>query len=159
MRFFADAEQSDRWQRFEHAQGLAGELGANSAQQQSLRLFSGLLLWEDSQQYAARSWEVKGQLQSLEAAQLESVNRLQNLDSAMASRQEVGFAPRILALSERVSAESIRAELALADSEGTIRQIAVSELEKQSRQLTRALGQSRLAMARLYDIGSPEVPR
>ena len=159
MRFFADTEQSDMWQRLGRAQELARKLGASPVQKQKLNLFSGLLLWEDSQQYAARSWEVKGQLQSLEAAGLESQAHLQNVERAIASRQEASFAPRIVGLGERVSEQRVRAELALADSEGKIRHIAVNELERQSRQLTRALGQSRLAMARLYDIGSPEVPR
>ncbi|MEH6570006.1 MAG: hypothetical protein V7709_13080, partial [Halioglobus sp.] len=159
MRFFADAKQSGRWQRLEHARELSRKLGASSGQEQKLNLFAGLLLWEDSQQYAARSWEVKGQLQSLEAAQLESAAHLQNVERAIASRQEASFTPRIVGLGERVSAQRARAELALAVSEGKIRHIAVSELEKQSGQLSRALGQSRLAMARLYDIGSPEVPR
>jgi hypothetical protein len=48
---------------------------------------------------------------------------------------------------------------ALGAAQTQVRQVAVAELELQSRQLLAALGQSRLAVARLYDLASLEVPR
>ena len=48
---------------------------------------------------------------------------------------------------------------AIAAAQQRLRQVAVAELQRQAAQLSHSLGQSRLAIARLYDQGSPEVPR
>ena len=95
----------------------------------------------------------------LEQAENDSQALLNNVDQAMASRSENVFTPRIAALVERVDTQHGRAEFAIRESELQIRAIAVAELEHQSNQLAKALGQSRLAMAKLYDRGSAEVLR
>ena len=79
------------------------------------------------------------------------------LDEAIDRRRQSAFTPRIAALDERVAGQQQRVGQALAVSENNLRQVAVAELQDQARALSRSLGQSQLAIARLYDRGSTGV--
>ncbi|MFK8048493.1 MAG: hypothetical protein AB8B81_08670 [Halioglobus sp.] len=156
-RWFANDERVALWNRVENATRLAETLGVDHAD--TLRLYKGALIWQDSEDYPERTWQIGQQLLQLEEAEKASRALLQNVSQAMASRSENAFTPRIAELVRRVETQHGRAELAIRESESQIRTIAVAELEHQSNQLAKALGQSRLAMAKLYDRGSAEVFR
>jgi hypothetical protein len=158
-RLLADAEQAARWQRLDRAASLAASLPVTPEQARQLALYRGLLIWEDSEDYPGRAWELKRELEDAEALVAQTRAGTIRLDEAMARRQQSGFAPRIAALDARVEAGAARVKQALAAAQQQLRQVAVAELERQAAQLSHSLGQSRLAIARLYDQGSPEVPR
>jgi len=64
------------------------------------------------------------------------------------------FAGDIAALDNRLATQNGRLQLAISASGQALRQVAVSELQQQEQALSLSLGQSRLAIARLYDLGS-----
>ena len=70
-----------------------------------------------------------------------------------------GYAPRVRALQERVRSQERQVQAGLLDARARIRELAITELEQQAGKLQRAMGQSRLATARLYELGNPEVQR
>ena len=99
------------------------------------------------------------ELEDAQALVARSAAAAGRLDEAMARRRQAGFAPRIAALDTRVRSGTARVGQAITAAREQLRQVAVAELERQAAQLSHYLGQSRLAIARLYDQGSPEVPR
>lgn len=156
-RWFANDDRVALWKRVDNATRLADTLGVDH--KETLRLYRGSLIWQDSEDYPARVWVLHRKMLQLETAEQASQSLFQNVGEAMASRSHNEFTPRIASLVQRIATQHKRAELAIRESELQIRSIAVAELEHQSIQLAKALGQSRLAMARLYDRGSAEVTR
>ena len=153
-RDLAGPERRVQWQRVERASVLAEKMNAPESQRELLRLYRGLLIWEDSEDYPDRRWRAQRELASLEAVLAESEQRFAGLDKAIAGRRQSNFAPRIVALSDRVSVQQSQLAAALDSSETALRQVAVAELRAQERALSHSLGQSRLAVARLYDRSS-----
>ena len=84
---------------------------------------------------------------------------MDSLDQTVGLRRQAGFAPRIASLDSQVQSQGLLVQAATASAEQQVRELAVAELELQAGELAAALGQSRLAVARLYDQASPEVPR
>ena len=158
-RLLAGTEQAARWQRLERAEQLAASLPVTAEQRRQLALYRGLLIWEDNENYPGRAWELNRQLEDAEALVEQTRAGTARLDDAMARRRQSGYAPRIAALETRVQAGADRVQQAIAAAQQRLRQVAVAELQRQTAQLSHSLGQSRLAIARLYDQGSPEVPR
>lgn len=147
------AAQLARWSKVERSTQLAAEL-EDSTKQEKIRLLRGLLIWDDNELYPARAWELQQQLHTLDQAVSESSVALARLDEALAQRNVSSFAPRIEAISERVTIQAQQLASVVAVAEEQVRQLAVVELEQQAQQMARALGQSGLAIARLYDLGS-----
>lgn len=153
-RALAGNERMALWNRLERAAALADKLEAPEQQRELLRLYRGLLVWDDNEQFPDLRWRAEKELAELDAALEESTERLAQLDATIAARQLSDFEPRIAALSQRVEDQSAKVDLALLQSEAGLRQVAVAELEQQERALMHSLGQSRLAVARLYDKSS-----
>ncbi len=153
-RALADAERRALWQRLERAESVAQRLDAPEQQTELLRLYRGLLTWDDSEQYPDLRWRAERELAELKAALAEAQQGLQRLDVAIANRSSSNFAPRVVALESRVSGQQQVVGQALLRSEASLRQVAMAELSQQARALKRSLGQSQLAIARLYDRGS-----
>lgn len=153
-RWFASAEQRSRWQRLGRAAGLVGELGLAEQHDHRLALYRGLLLWDDNEQFPARRWQIKRQLRQLEALAEESVAGVTAAEAASEHAGQASFMPRITRLEQRTEAQSTRTVAAIDHATSNLRQVAVSELTSQRTALTRALGRSRLAIARLYDVAS-----
>jgi hypothetical protein len=158
-RELADEAQQQRWQHLERADAVARGLQLEPSQARQLKLYRGVMVWEDSENFPARAWKVKRELAELDTLARSSVALMNGVSEAMAYRGRAGFAPRIAALEQQLTIEDERVQRALGAAQTQVRQVAVAELELQSRQLLAALGQSRLAVARLYDLASLEVPR
>jgi hypothetical protein len=156
-RDFADPDRLAQWKRVERAADLAEQIDAPENQRDLLRVYRGLLIWDDNEQFPDRLWSAQRELAELQRALAESSTRLARLDAAIADRRESNYAPRIAALTDRVGARQIDVERALLLSGSDLRRVAIAELEQQSLALSRSLGQSRLAVARLYDRGSAGV--
>jgi hypothetical protein len=158
-RLLADEEQVARWLKLERTSERAASLGLSPDKMEKLRLMRGLMIWEDNERYPARVWQLRREMRDLEALSAQSTLALQAVDQAIKQRQQSDFAPRIENLVLRVQEQAADVDEAMAASELAVRHLAVAELERQAEQLSRSLGQTRLAIARLYDMGSPEVPR
>ncbi len=158
-RALADAERRALWKRLERAEAGARDLNAPPAQRELLRLYRGLLTWDDSEQYPDLRWRAQRELAALKGSLAEAEQGLARLDVAIANRRSSNFAPRLVALESRVSDQQQVVGQALLRSETGLRQVAMAELSQQARALKRSLGQSQLAIARLYDRGSTGVGR
>lgn len=159
-RKLADVGQLAVWQRIDRSVELADRLSTGSAMEQTkerLALYRGLMLWEDSEQFVARSWLLKRQIEELKTLSTQSSVLLESVDEAIARRGTFEFSQRISTMQARLDEHRARVDVTIAQSESQLRSVAVSELEQQEKQLARSLGQSRLAIARLYDEHSPGV--
>ena len=153
-RLLADATQSARWARLERAAQLAIEIDNDGKHADQLALLRGLLIWEDSEHYAARAWQAQQHIKTLDALSADTTVALQRVDAAIDTREQADFAPRITRLRERVQTQTAQVALTLAQAESHLRQVAIAELQRQGEQLTRALGQSQLAIAQIHDRAS-----
>ena len=159
-RLLADTQQTNLWKKLDRSTEISSTLsakGSSPEQAARLSLLRGLLLWQDSEHFVARSWTVQQELSELQALVAESENLLARVDDAIARHGELEFTQRIVAMDERIEPHRQRVESAIAQSETQIRQLAIAQLQQQELELSRALGQSRLAIARLYDNSSAEV--
>lgn len=152
-RELASAEQATRWSRLERAAATADRIDTAGEQADKLQLLHGLLLWDDSETYPARVWQAQREMKELKLLSQQSSAALARVDAAIAQRTQSNFSPRIDALDSRVLAQAQQVRDVIALSEDGVRQLAVTELERQAQQMSRALGQSGLAIARLYDKG------
>ncbi|MCZ6829924.1 MAG: hypothetical protein O7F73_10125 [Gammaproteobacteria bacterium] len=155
-RALADADQLALWQRLERAAALGASLDADPGQKQRITLYRGLLVWEDNERFHELLWLNLRQLRELQALTRQTRASLERLEETVAGREHSSFSPRIEALQQRLGTQRIRVNLAINASSSEVRRVAVAELQNQARELSRSLGQSRLAIARLYDKGSIE---
>ncbi len=158
-RLLVDKQQAAHWQKLEQASALAARIDTRGSHTQKLRLLRGLMLWQDNENCPARLWQAQRELQELQASAAESTTILQRIDTTIVQKQQSNFSPRIAALDEKVQAQAKQVQKTVGLSEAGLRQLAIAELERQADQLARALGQSELAIAHLYDQGSGELLR
>lgn len=152
-RAFADKATQARWQRLDRAIASARELERDE-QGNRLGFLRGVMLFNESEGLVGRQWKARKELRQLAALAQETEDALARVNAAIAQRSEEQFLPRIDAMDGNVSEHLVHIESAVADSELGIRQLAVAALAEQAEQMRRALGQSGLAIARLYDAAS-----
>ncbi len=156
--FATDKERDllDRIQRgkatLEKAAGQpeAGEL-AEAAER--LRRAAGMLTWQLSQDFSARSWTAKKGLRDTTIALAQAADR----DGALTAAQEdeplrhARFAERIAELEKRLN--GLRPDVAVAAREVQLQlqDVAVAELERQQERLSVYAAQARLAIAQIHD--------
>ena len=155
-RAFADVAQRERWTRLDRALDTARDLG-RPEQAQKLERLRGLQIWQDNERLPQQLWEAKRSLRVLEQQIARSAEAMAAVDAAIAQRQGVSAAPRIDALRLRTAQQLDVVDRVITRAESGTRQLAVATLEEQAEQLQRALGQSGLAIARLYDLNSARV--
>jgi hypothetical protein len=153
-RALAEQEQITLWQRLEHASTLASVVDADTEKRQQLELYRGLLIWEDSDAFPALLWKNQRQLQELDTLANENSAAMAQLQATIARRTHSGFAARIVSLQQKLSQQGEQVNLALVESSNNIKTIAIAELQNQAQELARYIGQSQLAIARLYDKGA-----
>lgn len=162
-RRFVTPEEIKLWQLTSHAQAAvtvlqqAGE-EVNDEQQQ-LSLYQGLLIWQANENDSSRRWEFSKQLNTLNALLSETEQRLARLDQLNSNRYDAEFADQVSALQLRLQQKNTNVDALIARAETQLRRLAVSELEKQRQRLSHYMGQAKLAIARLYDMGSTEFPQ
>lgn len=161
-RKLADIQQLAVWQRLDRAVELSNRLSSASAMEEikeRLALYRGLMLWDDSEYFVARSWQLKRQIEELGTLSAQSSALLARVDEAIARQGVFEFSQRISTMQARMHDHRTRVDATIARSEMQLRTVAVAELEQQEKKLARSLGQSRLAIARLHDKHSPGASR
>jgi hypothetical protein len=153
-RALADTAQLELWERLERATRISETMDTSPEQQQQLALYRGLLIWDDSENYAPALWRGTRQLRELEQLLQQSREGVAAIDRAVEQQIGTNSLSRIEGMSARVEAQRVRVDVAMLASDEELRRVAIAELQEQSLELTRALGQSKLAIARLYDQGS-----
>lgn len=149
-RALADPSRQAQWRRLDRALANARALERHE-QYQRLLFLQGILLWDDSEAFPQRQWELRKSLAELEGIQRALDKAEQQLASAITTRGVDSFRPRIESLDAGVAAHLQEVDTVLVHAEKKIRQLAVAALQEQAEQLRRGLGQSGLAIARLYD--------
>jgi len=155
-RALADAQTKARWRRIERAVSTASALNDPEKLTRAQRL-RGLQLWEDSERFAQRAWQAKQSLESLARTLAESVDAQGAVSKALKVRKNYQAAQRIDALEQGIDRQLQSVERIIERAEQGTRSLAIAALEEQAEQLQRALGQSGLAVARLYDLNSAEI--
>ncbi len=120
--------------------------------QKKLERMQGLLFWQLSEQFPARLWQAKSELNGLDDAIEAHQNQLLRLQALMAASDELST------LSIRVDTQQLRVEeqlkpidQALDQANQAMRMLLLAELKTQRLKVRQYLAQSRLAIARIYD--------
>lgn len=120
--------------------------------QNKLQRLQGLLYWQASEQFPARLWQAKSELNGLDDAIEVHQRQLLSLQTLMATSDELS------ALSARVDTQQLRVEeqlkqisQALDQANQAMRILLLAELKTQRLKVRQYLTQSRLAIARIYD--------
>nr|WP_295775345.1 tetratricopeptide repeat protein [Rhodoferax sp.] len=156
---FADAKQLDLMARVANVQTVlqtAPDSAEIATARERARLASGALTWQLAQDYPARVWQAKQQLQSIS----DELATAQRLDAALAQAQrdeparfEI-FDKRIAAISPVLDAMVPRLAALTRTQKQAVQGIAVAELTRQQERLGTYSTQARFALAQLYDRGT-----
>ena len=156
---FADAKQRDLQQRVASVQAALKDAPDNAdiaATRERARLASGALTWQLAQDYPARVWQAKQQLQSIS----DELATAQRLDAALAQAQRDEparfdkFDKRIAAISPVLDALVPRLAALTKTQQQAVQGIAIAELTRQQERLGVYATQARFALAQLYDRGT-----
>jgi len=156
---FADAKQRDLLERVANVQAAlkdAPDSADIAVSRERARLASGALTWQLAQDYPARVWQAKQQLQSIS----DELATAQRLDAALAQAQRDEparfdkFDKRIAAVSPVLDALVPRLAALTKTQQQAVQGIAVAELTRQQDRLGVYATQARFALAQLYDRGT-----
>lgn len=128
-----------------------------SEEQEQLNRYRGLLVWQFSEQYPERRWQVSQQIVELKQLLEQTQASLARVEQFMQAKNISAFAGDIAQMRARTALQQRHVDDAIAAAEGNIRALAITELDAQKRRLTHYLAQARLAIARLYDRGTTGV--
>lgn len=156
---FADARQRDLLGRMANVQSVlkdAPDSAEMASTRERARLASGALTWQLAQDYPARVWQAKQQLQSV----ADELATAQRLDAALAQAQRDEparfdrFDKRIAAIRPVLDAMLPRLAALTKTQQLAVQEIAVAELTRQQERLGVYSTQARFALAQLYDRGT-----
>jgi hypothetical protein len=156
---FADARQVDLLARVASVQAQlkdAPDSAETGAARERARLASGALTWQLAQDYPARVWQARQQLQSIN----DELATAQRLDAALAQAQRDEparfdiFDKRIAAISPVLDALMPRLAALTKTQQQAVQGIAIAELTRQQERLGAYSTQARFALAQLYDRGT-----
>ncbi len=117
------------------------------------RLFSGLLDWQISTEYAPRYWRAKKQLIALDKALAESGQRAQSLRQItdLSHNRFAEFEHRIDGQDLRIKSLYQRVVKLVKQQESRINQLAIRAIQQQQQHITQLRLNARYSLARLYD--------
>jgi hypothetical protein len=115
-----------------------------------------MLVWKNSEELPQRIWDAKKQQRELDKALAQTELAMASLLAAIEGYNQSNFEQRMVTITERLFSSESSTRILLAESEQSLRKLAVSELSLQKTRLSAYIGQARLSIARLYDAGSME---
>ncbi|MGZ5215739.1 MAG: tetratricopeptide repeat protein [Caldimonas sp.] len=153
---FASAKELDLLARVKAMKDTIEAAGADpevAALRDRVRLASGVLSWQLAQEQTARIWELKKEVERIDA-ELEGVKRI-DAELAAAQRDEPArfdrFGQRIAALTPLLNVMIPRVAALANEQQRAVQDIAVAELTHQQERLADYTTQARFAVAQLYD--------
>jgi tetratricopeptide (TPR) repeat protein len=156
----ADVQGKDLWSRVQRVEGNLRFLQKNeqtiSEEVEKYRLLRGMLVWKNSEELPQRIWDAKKQQRELDKALAQTELAMASLLTAIEGYNQSNFEQRMVTITERLFSSESSTRMLLAESEQSLRKLAVSELSLQKTRLSAYIGQARLSIARLYDAGSME---
>jgi hypothetical protein len=151
---FANAKQLDLQARLASARAaVTGTDPELTSAQERVRLASGALTWQLTQDFPDRLWAAKKALKTI-SDQLDLAQQ-RDMELASAQRDEPArfevFATRIAALSPLVQTLTTRVAALRQEQQVALQDIAVAELTHQKERLAGYSTQARFSVAQLYD--------
>jgi hypothetical protein len=153
---FADTQERELREKLKDVQANIKALGDSpetTAARERHRLAAGALTWRLSQTHAARLYEAKRAMQTLEAGLAEAKQREAAL--AQAQRDEPAkfdrFGERIVELDKRIQALIPQVAALSKEQQEALQELAVAHLMRQKERLVAYTTQARFAVAQLYD--------
>lgn len=152
----ANEEEKQQLQRLQkisrNLKSLAGQQNIES-QRDMHRMFSGILLWNISTDFAPRFWRARKQLTALDVGLKESTDRVGSLRqiSETSSRRFAEFEFRISGQESRIRNLKDRASKFVKQQESLINRLAIAAIEQQRQKIVQLRLSARFSLARLYD--------
>jgi hypothetical protein len=156
---FANTKQLDLLERAASVQNAlkdATDVPDLDTGRERARLAAGVLTWQLAQDFPARLWRAKKELQEI----AELIQNTQQLDAALAQAQRDeparfgAFAKRIAAMTSLLQVMIPRVATLRQEQQLAVQNIAVNELARLQERLTAYATQARFALAQLYDRGN-----
>lgn len=156
---FADTTQLDLLERVTSVQTAlkdASDIPDLDTVRERARLTAGALTWQLAQDFPARVWRAKKELQEITV----QINNAQQLDAALtqAQRDEPArfdaFAKRIAAIRPILQVMIPRVAALTVEQQAAVQNIAVTELARMQERLAAYATQARFALAQHYDRGN-----
>ncbi len=119
-----------------------------------LELFKGMLQWQAAEQYVPRIWQLQKQQAENKKLLEETVPALRRLQQIVVDPKQFGFGGRVAGIEVRLAQQQERVDAEIALAEQLLRDDVIAELKRQEKRLYSYLGQAKLAIARLLDVGS-----
>ena len=153
---FADAKQDDLLRRLASAQAtlkLHGKDPEIAALADKVRLLSGALSWQLSQDWAGRLWTARKALRDADEQLASAEQRDAKLGAAQRDEPArlAAFGKRIDALEAQLNALMPRVAALSAEQQQAVQAVAVAELSRAQQRLAEYQTQARFALAQLYD--------
>ncbi len=152
----ATPEQAAQWARVLHDQTMLAhdpDTPAYAKLRERLRLVRGVLLYQMDQEFAARSWNERKELQRLDATLAYSQQGWNQLEGGrQALPIETGdLALRVSSLQQRIGALQVRLAAAESAQGRALAELAVTDLEQQRKRVQDYRIQAQFALATIYD--------
>lgn len=155
------SEEKAIWQRVQVADGRLTMLERaeidQSEKRQKLDLFKGLLIWQLNENYHDKIWQAKKQLD--ETSKLLGLTQpaIQRVDAITEAPNDQGFSERIVDMKSRLLKQQKMVVQQIDQVESRVKRLAIAALEQQRKRLSSYKGQAMLAIARLHDLGNPDI--
>jgi hypothetical protein len=152
----ATPEQAAQWARVLRVQAKLAhdpDTPTYAKIRERLALVRGVLLYQMDQEFAARLWQERSRLRSIDAALRQTQQGWARLESGRQALQTAtgGFAGRVSALQQRIGALQVRLAAAEAAQSRALAELAVRHLEQRKEQLRGYRVQAQFALATIYD--------
>ena len=122
------------------------------------RWYYGIMMWETSETYPDRLWKIEKSLTQLDRSIRKAKNKHKAVRDILRDADDIEEKKRqIVEYQARIAQQLALVEQAIEQAKFNLSTDIVSILQEQRRRVTVYLGQSRLAIARLYDRSNPEV--
>jgi len=155
------SEEKAIWQRVQAANETLTMLeGAELdllEKRQKLDLFKGLLIWQFNENYHDRIWQAKKRVD--ETSKLLGLTQpaIQRVEAITEAPNDQGFSERITDMKSRLLKQRKTVAQQIDQVESRVKGLAITALEQQRERLSRYKGQAMLAIARLHDLGNPDI--
>ena len=148
-----EKEQLERLQKISHSLGVIAGQQNISSQRDMYRMFSGILHWDISTNFAPRVWQARKQLIALDVALKESTFRAGSLRqiSEASTKQFDEFEFRINGQESRIKNLKDRVTDFIEQQETLINRLAIAAIEQQRENIIQLRLSAHFSLAKLYD--------
>lgn len=152
----ADEARRAQVARLDGIQEVLKRSGADpevAAAAERVRRVAGALVWELTQAFPDRLWELKKALRTID----QQLDQARGRDQAIATAQRdeparhEQFAQRIASLGQQIQALIPKVAAITSEQQGHVQELAVAELQRQQERLAAYTTQAQFAVAQLYD--------